>query len=116
MAGFSIVMLTLLFAWPIFLVVAVFYLTFEAAALVVTSPAFPFIIAAMVAGTLGTANAALVLWRRYKNPDGAKLTLRSFMWTYIWYAISFVACCAAVYFAGVAIIGFFSEQASSAGN
>ncbi|MBR1828574.1 MAG: hypothetical protein IJ781_03560 [Atopobiaceae bacterium] len=111
MAGFSIVMLTLLFAWPLLLVVAVFYLTFETAALVVTSPAFPFIIAAMVAGTLGTANVAIVLWRRYKNPEGAKLSLRSFTWTYVWYAISFVACCIAVYFAGVAIIGFFSQTA-----
>ena len=112
MAGFSIVMLTMLFALPVVLVVAVLYLTFETAALVVTSPAFPFIIAAMVAGTLGTANVALVLWRRYKDPEGAKLSLRSFLWTYIWYAISFVACCVAVYFAGVAIIGFFSQPAA----
>ena len=118
MAGFSIVMLVLLFAWPIALVIGVCYLTFEAAALVVTSPAFPFLIMAMIAATAGTVNAALVMWRHYKateasgdsEPFEAKdLKLRTFKWTYILYAISFAACCAAVYYSGVSVFGLFSR-------
>lgn len=112
MAGCSIVMLTMLFAWPLVLVVGALSLVYGATVLVVTSPAFPFIILAMLAGGIGSINAALVLWRRYKNPDGSPFTLLLFKWTYIWYAISAVAVLIALVLAGVAIFSFFSESAS----
>lgn len=107
MAGFSIVMLILLFFWPVALAVAVLYLAFEAAALVITSPAFPLLVVSMLTCVLGCANAALVMWRRFRDPEGHPITLRAFRWTLVLFGVSFVALCLGTWQAGVALLGLW---------
>ena len=96
MAGCSIVFLNLLIFWPLLLVFGVAYLFIAAATWVLTSPALPFIIVAVVAGFVGTVLALVSLYRHFKDSEGAPLTLGLFKGTFILYGISFVAACIAV--------------------
>lgn len=113
MAGFSLVLLLLLFFWPAALVVAVAYLVVNAAALIITSPAFPAFIISLVAGAWGTVAAALVLWRWHKDPEANPVSVRSFTKTFVLYAISFVAFCVGIYLAGVALLTMFPLSAEA---
>lgn len=110
MAGFSLVLLLLLFFWPAALVVAVAYLVVNAAALIITSPAFPAFIISLIAGAWGTVAAVLVLWRWYKDPEGNPFSVRAFTKTFVLYAVSFAAFCIGIYLAGVALLTMFPMQ------
>ena len=115
MAGCSIVVLNLLlclFLWPVLLVLLVIYLVSEAAALVVTSPAFPAMVVAMLSCSLGCLDAAIVLWKHFKaaDPDGDRLSIKQFKRTIVLFVISFVAACAAVALLGITVFSLFSAS------
>ena len=112
MAGFSIVLLTLLFAWPVMLVVTVAYLAFELAAVVVTSPAFPFIVISVIACVWGMVETAVILWKRFRDPEAEPLTIKRFTRVFVLFAVSFVTICIAAVLAGVAIFGFLQQATS----
>lgn len=109
MAGFSIILLMLLFLWPFALVAVAAVLAFELAALVVTSPSFPWLVAAFIAGVWGSIEGILSVWRWHKDPEDHPLSLKAFKKTFVLYGISFVTACVAVALAGIAIWTFFAE-------
>lgn len=108
MAGCSIVMLMLLFFWPVALLAYVLTLVFTVIESIVTSVAFPAIIVCMLTGFLGFVDAVITLWRWHKDPESHALSIKAFTRTIVLYAISFIALCIACYFAGIALIGVFT--------
>ena len=108
MAGCSIVFLMM--AWPFFLVVGVLYVALEAAATVVTSPAFPWLVISVVLTTVGSIWAAVKAWNYWKNREIETHTVKDFVPILVLYAIAFITFCIAVWFAGVAILGMYNSQ------
>jgi hypothetical protein len=114
MAGCSIVFLNLLIFWPLLLVAAVAYLFIAAATWVVTSMAFPFIVIAVIAGMVGTLLALLSALRHIRDREGVPLSLALFKWTFVLYAISFVAACIAVGILGADAVTYLMQDPLSA--
>ena len=74
MAGFSIILLMMLFCWPAVLLLMVVYLVAAAAAEFVMSPAFPCRLVSMACGTFAAIDVVRVLWRHHKEKDACPLT------------------------------------------
>lgn len=66
MAGFSIILLMLVF-WPVLLVLSLGVMLAVAAAEFVMSPAFPCLLASMAFGIAALVDLVRLLWRRHKE-------------------------------------------------
>lgn len=108
MAGCSILLIML--CWPAFLVIGLAYLAFELAATVVTSPAFPALVISVLLTAWGSVEAARVMWRAYKDPEGPKVEPGSFRRTLVLFLFAFLAFCVAIVLTGVTLLQFFGTR------
>jgi hypothetical protein len=106
MAGCSLIFL--FFAWPALLLIGLVWLFVQAAAVIVTSMAFPVFILSACAGILGTIDGVRILWRHFKEPSTEPLTMSSFRRMIVLYIVSFFACVIAIFLAGAALLAAFA--------
>ena len=96
MAGFSIVLLILLFCWPLMLVYGVVSIAAVAAAEFIMSPAFPCMLGSILFSLLAAIDLARIVWRRFREGESfvieRKLFVRPVVLAVIAFALFVVMC------------------------
>ena len=112
MAGFSIVMLTLLFM-PVLVVVGLVLLVFAAAVEFVQSAAFPLLIACVIFNCLAFADVVRTAWRWFPARETMRLSWRLLVRPAVLCAVGgvfFVAMCVV---AGSMLLDWFNQVQSA---
>ena len=107
MAGFSLILIMLVFLWPVMLVGTIVTFVAIAAAEFVTSPAFPLLIISGVLGTLAAVDLIRILWRKYREREAFKLEGRLFVRPAILCVLSFAVFVAMCVLTGSMILDWY---------
>lgn len=108
MAGFSIILLMLLFS-PLILLASLALLLGYAALEFVQSPAFPLMLLAILFSVLAFVDVARIVWRRYKEHDAFPLTWSLLVRPAILVAISFALFVAMCVVAGSMVLAWYQS-------